>query len=160
MTKVNIIGEAENINEALELIRTLDLDLVFLDVEMPYGNAFDLLDKVGEKYQGLVVAVTGFGLFVELQDLYIEGLVHVTALDNDYYQFDAAKQRLLGENSRRAYQLGDTLEVQVVKVDLEERKVDLALVKGKGVKREKPSFKSKKKPTGGRGPRRRKAGRK
>ena len=119
-----------------------------------------LLDKVGEKYQGLVVAVTGFGLFVELQDLYIEGLVHVTALDNDYYQFDAAKQRLLGENSRRAYQLGDTLEVQVVKVDLEERKVDLALVKGKGIKREKPSVKAKKKPAGGRGPRRRKAGRK
>ncbi|MBD3864561.1 MAG: two-component system LytT family response regulator [Olleya marilimosa] len=47
--KVNIIGEAENINEALELIRTLDLDLVFLDVEMPYGNAFDLLDKVGDR---------------------------------------------------------------------------------------------------------------
>lgn len=87
-----------------------------------------LLDKVGEEFRGVVVAVTNFGLFVELQGLYVEGLVHVTALQNDYYQFDAARMCLLGERTGVVYGLGDELSVQVAAVKLEERKVDLELL--------------------------------
>jgi ribonuclease R len=71
--------------------------------------------------------VTGFGLFVELKDVYVEGLVHISTLQNDYYQFDAVKHRLVGERTRRSFRLGDKLWVRVVNVDLDERKVDFEL---------------------------------
>ncbi|MFC4875378.1 ribonuclease R [Microbulbifer halophilus] len=86
-----------------------------------------LQDHVGETYPGVVSAVTGFGLFVELDNLYVEGLVHVTALPKDYYRFEQAHQRLVGERSGARYHLGDSVTVQVARVDLEERKVDFTL---------------------------------
>ncbi|HEC72909.1 MAG TPA: ribonuclease R [Methylophaga aminisulfidivorans] len=85
-------------------------------------------DRVGEVHQGVISGVTGFGLFIELSDIYIEGLVHVSSLKNDYYQFDAAGHRLTGEKSRKTYRLGDTVSVKVVRVDLDEKKIDLELV--------------------------------
>ncbi|WP_292753399.1 RNB domain-containing ribonuclease, partial [Methylophaga sp. UBA4204] len=84
-------------------------------------------DRVGEVHEGVISGVTGFGLFVELSDIYIEGLVHVTALKNDYYQFDASGHRLMGERSRKSYRLGDSIKVKVVRVDLDEKKIDLEL---------------------------------
>jgi ribonuclease R len=84
-----------------------------------------LHEHVGEEYQGVISAVTSFGLFVELVDVYIEGLVHVSTLRSDYYHFDAATQRLVGEHSRTSYGLGDSLEVKLVRVDLDDRKIDL-----------------------------------
>ncbi|KGE03777.1 ribonuclease R [Pseudohaliea rubra] len=84
-----------------------------------------LQDRVGDEFAGVVAAVTSFGLFVELSDLYIEGLVHVTALPGDYYRFDPAHQRLVGERSGRSFQLGDKLTVQVARVDLDDKKIDL-----------------------------------
>ncbi len=89
-----------------------------------------LLDRVGEQYGGIVTAVTNFGLFVELSDLYVEGLVHISALESDYYHFDAVKHRLIGEKSGRYYQLGDKVTVQVARVNLDDRKVDLELIAG------------------------------
>lgn len=85
-------------------------------------------DRVGETHQGIISGVTGFGLFVELSDIYIEGLVHVTSLKNDYYQFDPTGHRLTGERTRKVYRLGDSLKVKVVRVDLDEKKIDLELV--------------------------------
>ena len=85
-------------------------------------------DRVGEVHSGIISGVTGFGLFVELGDMYIEGLVHITSLKNDYYQFDAAAHRLTGERSGVTYRLGDKIEVKVVRVDLDEKKIDLDLV--------------------------------
>lgn len=85
-------------------------------------------DRVGETHQGVISGVTGFGLFVELSDIYIEGLVHVTSLSNDYYQFDATGHRLTGERTRKVYRLGDSITVKVVRVDLDEKKIDLELV--------------------------------
>jgi ribonuclease R len=85
-------------------------------------------DRVGESYQGIISGVTGFGLFVELSDIYIEGLIHVTSLKNDYYHFDATGHRLTGERSRQSYQLGDKVNVKVVRVDLDEKKIDLELI--------------------------------
>ncbi|MGH8428127.1 MAG: ribonuclease R, partial [Gammaproteobacteria bacterium] len=82
-------------------------------------------ERVGEVFPGVVTGVTGFGLFVELEGLYLEGLVHVTALDSDYYVFDPATQRLSGERSGVSYAVGDPLAVKVVRVSVEERKIDL-----------------------------------
>ena len=86
-------------------------------------------DQVGEEFDGVISAVTGFGVFVELEDVFVEGLIHVTALPGDYYNFDAARQRLVGERTRKNFRLGDRLRVQVVRVDLDERKIDFELVK-------------------------------
>ncbi len=86
-----------------------------------------MLDRVGDTFAGVVTSVTGFGLFVELTDIYVEGLVHVTALPGDYYQFDPLHHRLTGERSGRSYRLGDTVEVIVARVDLDERKIDFEM---------------------------------
>jgi ribonuclease R len=89
-----------------------------------------LQDRVGESFAGVVSAVTGFGLFVELVDVYVEGLVHVSSLASDYYHFDQVKQRLMGERTGTSFQLGDTVTVQVVRVSLEDKKIDLELLEG------------------------------
>ncbi|MEH6570489.1 MAG: ribonuclease R, partial [Halioglobus sp.] len=87
-----------------------------------------LQEHVGDEFGGVIAAVTSFGLFVELVDLYIEGLVHISALPGDYYNYDAAKQRLVGERSGRSYALGGKVKVQVARVDLDDKKIDLELV--------------------------------
>jgi ribonuclease R len=87
-----------------------------------------LQEHVGDEFDGVVSAVTSFGLFVELKDLYIEGLVHISALPGDYYQFDASRQRLTGERSGRSYSLGGLVRVQVARVDLDDKKIDLEMV--------------------------------
>ncbi|PID45032.1 MAG: ribonuclease R [Proteobacteria bacterium] len=86
-----------------------------------------MLNKVGEVFDGFITAVTGFGLFVELADIYVEGLVHVTSLKSDYYRFDPVLHRLTGESSGRSFRLGDPITVQVARVDLDDRKIDFTL---------------------------------
>lgn len=93
-----------------------------------------LLDRVGEEFAGVVTSVTGFGLFVELEDLYIEGLVHITGLPKDYYFHEPAHHRLVGERTRRVFRLGDRLRVRVSRVDIDERKIDFDLVEAPGKK--------------------------
>ena len=90
-------------------------------------------DRVGENFDGLVTAVTGFGLFVELTDIYVEGLVHITALPADYYNFDAVHHSLVGERAGRTFRLGDSIRVQVVRVDLDERKIDFEMASDRPV---------------------------
>ncbi|MDP1931074.1 MAG: ribonuclease R [Gammaproteobacteria bacterium] len=97
-------------------------------------------DRVGDEFPGTVSSVTAFGLFVELRDIYVEGLVHITALKNDYYQFDPVRHLLRGERSGVTYHLGDPVRVKVVRVDLDDRKIDLVMMDG-----------SADKPEGGRG---------
>ena len=99
-----------------------------------------LRDQVGAVFAGHVSAVTGFGLFVELKDLYVDGLVHITALPHDYYRFEAAQHRLVGERTRRVFGLGDELVVRVVRVDLENRKIDFELDSETAVRRPKKSI--------------------
>jgi ribonuclease R len=86
-----------------------------------------MLDKVGDAFDGTVSAVTSFGLFVELDGIYVEGLVHVTALKADYYHFEPSHHRLVGERTRRVFRLGDRVCVRVTRVDLDERKIDFEL---------------------------------
>lgn len=87
-----------------------------------------MLDKVEQEFNGMVTGVTGFGLFVELEDIFIEGLVHITSLPNDYYHLDQGKHRLVGERTKRTFRLADKLRVRVIKVNLDDRKVDFELV--------------------------------
>ena len=89
-----------------------------------------MMDKIGEEYDGYISGVTNFGIFVELVDVYVDGLVHITALGNDYYHFDAAHHRLMGERTRKIYRLGDKVRIRVVRVDLDEAKIDFELVGG------------------------------
>jgi ribonuclease R len=84
-------------------------------------------DKVGAEYDGVVIGVTNFGLFVQLTELMIDGLVHVTNLVNDYYHFDSGSQSLVGERTGRRYSLGDKLHVVVSKVELETKRIDFRL---------------------------------
>ena len=86
-----------------------------------------LLERVGEKHLSIVSSITNFGLFVELQDLYIEGLIHITALPKDFYEFDQASMQLIGRSTRRIFSLGDRALVQIARVNLDERKIDLVL---------------------------------
>ena len=90
-------------------------------------------DRVGDEFTGTVSSVTSFGLFGELNDIYIEGLVHITELSNDYYHFDPVHHILEGERTRKTYRLGDSVDVKVVRVDLDDKKIDLQMV---GVNRE------------------------
>lgn len=94
-----------------------------------------LQNHIGEEFEGLISAVTGFGLFVELKDLYVEGLVHITNLPQDYYHFEPAHHHLVGERTRKVFTLGDPLVVRVVNVNLDERKVDFELQERKPRKR-------------------------
>ncbi|MEM0954580.1 MAG: ribonuclease R [Pseudomonadota bacterium] len=101
-----------------------------------------LQEHVGDTFEGVVAAVTSFGLFIELNDLYIEGLVHISALPADYYHFDRGKQRLVGERSGRFFKLGDAVAVQVARVDLDDKKIDLELIDdGKSASAKHPSAK-------------------
>jgi len=97
--------------------------------------------------------VQGFGIFVELDEIYVDGLVHITALDNDYYHFDPVGHRLTGERTGQVYRLGDRLRVQVAAVNLDERKIDFVLATpakqagkaGAGKKRSRTSARRKRK---------------
>jgi len=87
-----------------------------------------MADKLGDVFKGYVTGVQAFGLFVELDEVYVQGLVHVSSMTDDYYQFNEKAHTLKGENTNKAYRLGDRVQVQVVKVDLEQRKIDFALL--------------------------------
>ncbi|MCP3666996.1 MAG: ribonuclease R [Gammaproteobacteria bacterium] len=86
-----------------------------------------MMDKVGEQFSGIITSVTSFGLFVELDEIYVDGLVHITALDNDYYHFDPVGHRLTGERSGQVFRLGDPMRIQLAAVNLDDRKIDFLM---------------------------------
>jgi ribonuclease R len=86
-----------------------------------------MLDRVGEEFDGFVSGVTSFGIFVELKEFFIEGLVHVTSLDDDYYVHDEKRHRLIGENTRRTFSIGDEARVEVENVSMELRRISFIL---------------------------------
>ncbi|MFC7434434.1 ribonuclease R [Hydrogenophaga bisanensis] len=87
-------------------------------------------EHLGEEFSGLVTAVTSFGLFVTLDAMYVEGLVHITELGGEYFRFDEARQELRGERTGIRYALGTRVQVQVSRVDLDGRRIDFRLVRG------------------------------
>ncbi len=86
-----------------------------------------MADKVGDEFEGYITGVSAFGLFIELIEHFVEGLVHVSTMADDYYRFVERAHILRGENTGRVYRLGDKVSVQVIKVDMERRQVDLGL---------------------------------
>jgi ribonuclease R len=86
-----------------------------------------MADKVGDEFEGYITGVAAFGLYVELIEHFVEGLVHVSTMADDYYRFVERAHILRGENTGKVYRLGDKVRVQVVKVDMERRQVDLGL---------------------------------
>lgn len=87
-----------------------------------------LSHRLGEEYEAVITAATNFGLFVELDPLYVEGLVHITELGEDYFHYDNARHCLKGERTGKVYRLGDRIRVQVAQVNLDDRKVDLRFI--------------------------------
>ena len=87
-----------------------------------------MADKVGDQFSGYITGVAPFGLFVELVEHYVEGLVHVSSMADDYYRFVEQEHVLRGEHTKKMYRLGDRVDVQVVRVDMERRQIDLGLV--------------------------------
>jgi ribonuclease R len=96
------------------------------DVET-WLKCFYMQDKVGESFNGTVAGVTSFGLFVALDEVYVEGLLHVTELGNDYFNFDNMRHEMAGERTGVRYRLGDRLRVKVARVDMESSKIDFVL---------------------------------
>jgi ribonuclease R len=86
-----------------------------------------MLERIGEEHQGFIVSVQAFGFFVELQEIFIEGLVPLSSIADDYYQFDAATHSLIGTGRRRRFTVGDRVTVQVYKVDPDRREIDFRL---------------------------------
>ncbi|HEX5126868.1 MAG TPA: ribonuclease R [Rhodocyclaceae bacterium] len=100
------------------------------DVES-WLKCFYMQDHVGEEYTGSITAAVAFGIFVTLDELFVEGLVHISELGKDYFHYDDARHELLGERSGQRYRLSDRVTVQVARVDVENRKIDFRLVEGK-----------------------------
>nr|WP_272868060.1 ribonuclease R [Caldimonas tepidiphila] len=92
-------------------------------------------EHLGEEYGGTISAVTSFGLFVQLDSLYVEGLVHITELGGEYFRFDEARQELRGERTGVRYVVGGRVRVQVSRVDLDGRKIDFRMVREEGAER-------------------------
>jgi ribonuclease R len=90
-------------------------------------KCYYMRDRVGESFEGTISSAVAFGIFVSLDGLYVEGLVHVSDLGNDYFHFDAAKHLLLGERGGRRFRIGDRVRVKVARVDIETSKIDFVL---------------------------------
>ena len=88
-----------------------------------------MLDHVGEVYDGIITGVQNFGLFVQLDELYVEGLVHISELGGEYFRFDESRQELRGERTGIRYAIGTRVRIQVSRVDLDGRKIDFRLVR-------------------------------
>ena len=92
-------------------------------------KCFFMKERIGEEFEGTISAVTAFGIFVALDTIYIEGLVHVSELGEDYFQFDNIKHQMLGERTGQRFRLGDRARVKLVRADLESNKIDFVLVR-------------------------------
>ena len=86
-----------------------------------------MADKVGDEFQGYVIGVAPFGLFVQLIEHFVDGLVHISSMADDYYRFIDRQHVLFGENTGKSYRLGDKVVAQVTRVDMERRQVELGL---------------------------------
>src|SRR6266704_1403172 len=90
-------------------------------------KCYYMRDRVGEEFEGSVSAVTSFGIFVALDEFYVEGLVHISELGQDYFQFDATRHQLIGDRTRKRFRLADRVKVRIVRADLETSRIDFVL---------------------------------
>jgi len=90
-------------------------------------KCYYMRDRVGEEFEGSVSAVTSFGIFVALDEFYVEGLVHISELGQDYFHFDATRHQLIGDRTRKQFRLADRVKVRIVRADLETSRIDFVL---------------------------------
>ncbi len=116
-------------------------------------------EHLGEEFEGTVSSVVPFGLFVQLNEIFVEGLVHVTSLNSDYYHYDEVAHRLIGERTRVMFSMGAEVRIKVAKVNLDERKIDFELLESRGLPKAPRNYKpdtkkstKAKKPTTGKKP--------
>jgi ribonuclease R len=122
---------AELVDDLPEIARhTSERERRAVDAErelMQWKKVRFMTDKVGDEFQGYVTGVSAFGLYIELVEHFVEGMVHVSTMADDYYRFVERAHLLRGEKNGRVYRLGDKVAVQVIRVDLERRQIDLGL---------------------------------
>jgi ribonuclease R len=94
-------------------------------------KCYYMQDKIGVRFYGSISGVAAFGVFVALDDIYVEGLVHVSDLGHDYFHYDPGKHELLGERTRSRYRLGDRVQVEAVRVDLDTSRIDFVLAESR-----------------------------
>ena len=82
---------------------------------------------IGNKYSGLIMAVQSYGFFVEIPELYVEGLVHVSTLSNDWYEYRSRQNLLIGRKSKNSYKIGDVIDIKIIKVDILKYQIDLEI---------------------------------
>jgi ribonuclease R len=125
-------GRREELDEDLpEIARhTSERERVAAEAErelLQWKKVRFMADKVGDEFDGYITGVAAFGLFIELVDHFVEGLVHISSMADDYYRYLESSHALRGENTHKTYRLGDKVRVQVVRVDMERRQIDLGL---------------------------------
>ncbi len=120
------VAKLENIGSSCSQTER-NADMATRDV-MDWLKCEYMQSHIGNQYDGVVSGITNFGLFVRLNEVYVEGLVHVTELGSDYFNYNAAKQKLIGERSGQSFAIGDELKIEVAQVDLEQRKIDFSLI--------------------------------
>lgn len=137
MDKLSEIGQANSITER-------NADLATRDV-MDWLKCEYMQSHIGMEYTGEVSSVTNFGLFIRLHEVYVEGLIHVTELGNDYYHYDQSKQRMFGERTGKSFGIGDEVKIEVANVDIDLRRIDFRLIEDdkKGGKKKKASEREK-----------------
>lgn len=138
MSSAMLSGERDTMRQDLEgvALESSRLARRAEDAEREYverKKARFMLDKVGEEFEAVITAVESFGFFVELQEYFVEGLVHLTSLPDDFYIHDQDAHRLTGEYTGRVFRIGDALRVRVVHVDLLRRKIDFTVVEAEKV---------------------------
>ncbi|TNF49909.1 ribonuclease R [bacterium] len=117
----NLDGICEHITDTERTAESAERDILSL-----YRARF-MEDKLGQEYEGFITGVTSFGLFVELKEFFVEGLVHLTTLYDDYYHFRERNLMLVGEHTGRTFRIGDPVKVRVVKVDSGQRHIDFEI---------------------------------
>jgi ribonuclease R len=93
-------------------------------------KCYFMQDRVGEEFDGSVSSVVPFGLFVALDDIFIEGLLHISDLGSDYFHYDETRHTLMGERTGKQFRLSDRVKVQLVRVDMATNKIDFRLIAG------------------------------
>src|SRR5215212_9383608 len=130
-TKITDERKAELDEELPEIGRhTSEMERRAADAEreiLQWKKVRFMADKVGDVFDGYITGVAPFGMFVELIDHYVEGLVHVTTMADDYYRYQEQTHSLFGEGTKKTYRLGDRVKVQIIRVDMERRQIDLGL---------------------------------
>jgi len=115
--------------EQAEQSSTMEIKAMAVEREIAnLRRAQFMADKVGQVYSGHISSVTGFGIFVELAEVFVEGLVHISSLGDDYYVYYEHEHLLKGQHKHRTYRIGDALKVRVTRVDISKKQIDLAPV--------------------------------